>query len=118
MTCNCTTDGNNCGCQTNIAEENSIEYYYNQTDSNKNKIDIYDNPVLYSDTDARLLYVLGNPNKINFTDNIDGYEIKKGRTFNIPINGDVNNLASFKILEVSRLGIFAQQNKYCVNIKI
>ena len=31
MTCNCTTDGNNCGCQTNIAEENSIEYYYNQT---------------------------------------------------------------------------------------
>lgn len=53
MTCDCNTNQNNCGCSTDYAPENTIDYYYNQTDPSENKISIYeDSPILYSDTDA------------------------------------------------------------------
>ena len=38
MTCDCNTNQNNCGCSTDYAPENTIDYYYNQTDPSENKI--------------------------------------------------------------------------------
>ena len=106
MTCDCNTNQNNCGCSTDYAPENTIDYYYNQTDPSENKISIYeDSPILYSDTDARLLDALCNPHKIKFTDDGDSSKIEKGRKFRIPINGDNDNFAEFEILEVDHSGL-------------